>query len=83
MTLQSHLNEPFNATVSLLNTEGLDASQVKIRLASPDDFSRAGVDRAYFLVGLKFEVQLDENGGGKHQPRDLKKTNEMFSFHPH
>ena len=65
LTLESYLNEPLRANVDLLEVGNLDEGQVKIRLASRDDFDRAGVERAYFLTSLIFEVVIDSSGGGK------------------
>ncbi len=62
--LQSGLNQPLQAEIELNNLGELDAQQVAIKLAGPDDFSRAGVERVYFLNDLKFVVQTDGKGGG-------------------
>jgi len=64
MTLESFLNEPLKAKVDLLNTGDLDEDQIKVRLATTEDFDRLGVDRAYFLTGIKFEIQVDDSGRG-------------------
>ncbi|MBA6412037.1 tetratricopeptide repeat protein [Parahaliea sp. F7430] len=64
LSLESFLNEPLKAKVDLLNTADLQADQIKVRLATAEDFNRLGVDRAYFLTGIKFEIQLDEQGRG-------------------
>jgi len=60
LTLESFLNEPFKASVDLLNTGSLSEHQIKVRLATSDDFDRMGVDRAYFLTSIKFKVVLDD-----------------------
>lgn len=65
LTLDSFLNEPFKARVDLLNAEGLNQHQIRIRLATSDDFDRMGVDRAYFLTSIIFEVEIDDKGRGK------------------
>ncbi|MCX2981676.1 LysM peptidoglycan-binding domain-containing protein [Halieaceae bacterium IMCC14734] len=65
LTLQSYLNEPLRAEVDLLEIGGLDEGQVRIRLAASEDFERAGVERAYFLTGLKFEIKLDGRDEGR------------------
>ena len=65
LTLQSYLNEPLRAEVDLLEVDGLDEGQVRIRLAANEDFDRAGVDRAYFLTGLKFEIELEGRDQGR------------------
>ncbi len=62
ISLKSYLNEPLEAEVQLLETGDLDPSQIRVRLATREDFSRAGVDRAYFLTSLRFEVVGGEQG---------------------
>ncbi|MEP4485029.1 MAG: FimV/HubP family polar landmark protein [Halioglobus sp.] len=64
ITLESFLNEPLKAQVDLLNTDGLHSDEIRIRLATSDDFERLGVDRAYFLTGIKFDVTVDASGRG-------------------
>jgi pilus assembly protein FimV len=56
LTLNSFLNEPFDGEVELLEMGDLDPAQVKVRLATREDFTRAGVERAYFLTSLRFAV---------------------------
>tara|TARA_R110001599_G_scaffold353870_1_gene601265 strand:- start:49151 stop:51421 length:2271 start_codon:yes stop_codon:yes gene_type:complete len=62
MTLDSYLNEPLDAQVDLLNVGGLHEDQIRVRLATSDDFARMGVDRAYFLTSISFDVEIDDNG---------------------
>lgn len=62
LTLDSFLNEPLKAQVGLLNTGGLHADQIRVRLATREDFERMGVDRAYFLTNIQFEVSQNESG---------------------
>ncbi|WP_226665014.1 FimV/HubP family polar landmark protein [Microbulbifer aggregans] len=59
--LNSTLNQPLNAEIKLLQTRGLGDSEIKVRLASEEDFDRAGVDRAYLLSELRFEVDYSGN----------------------
>lgn len=54
--LNSTLNQPLNAEISLLQTRGLGENEIRVRLASPEDFERAGVDRSYLLSELRFDV---------------------------
>jgi len=61
LTLKSYLNEPLQAEVALLETSDLDPTQIRVRLATREDFARAGVDRAYFLTSMKFEVEQRED----------------------
>ncbi len=62
--LDSFLNEPLKARVDLLNTEGLHSDEVRIRLATREDFERMGVERAYFLTSISFAVNVDASGKG-------------------
>ena len=62
LTLESYLNEPLRAEVDLLETADVDAGEVKVRLASREDFERAGVERSYFLTKLNFEIETSESG---------------------
>ncbi len=63
LTLESYLNEPLVAEVELLEIGELDPTQIRVRLATREDFSRAGVERAYFLTSLRFEVVAVPSGG--------------------
>ncbi len=65
ITLNSTLNQPLDAQIRLFDVGNLDASQVIVRLASAEDFRRAGVDRDFFLTNLRFEVELDDRGVGR------------------
>jgi len=59
---RSALNERFIAEIELLDTRGLDASEVIASLASAEDFERVGVERFFFLTDLKFEVVPNARG---------------------
>ncbi|MCW8127051.1 FimV/HubP family polar landmark protein [Microbulbifer halophilus] len=54
--LNSTLNQPLDAEIGLLQTRGLGDGEIKVRLASPEDFERAGIDRSYMLTELRFDV---------------------------
>ncbi|MGI9296204.1 MAG: type IV pilus assembly protein FimV, partial [Pseudomonadales bacterium] len=62
--LNSGLNEPLDAEIKLLNTGDLNASQIIIKLASAEDFARAGAERDFFLTNFKYKTKLDGKGGG-------------------
>lgn len=61
-TLYSHLNEPLRAELVLLQTDGLDAADIRLGLASAGEFERLGVDRGQFLSQLVFDVQFGVSG---------------------
>ena len=56
LDLKSALNQPLQAEIELIDTEGLTEYEIKPTLATAADFERAGVDRVYFLTKIKFEV---------------------------
>ena len=56
--MQSYLNEPLRAEVELLDVKKLAVEDIKVRIATQDDFDRLGVERAYFLTNIKFDVVL-------------------------
>ena len=63
LTLKSHLDQPLEAEIRLLEVRELTEREVLVELASPSDFERLGVDRNFFLTSLKFDVVLDAKGG--------------------
>ncbi len=65
LTLESFLNEPLKASVDLLNIDGLHEDQIRVRLATTEDFKKLGLDRVYFLTGIKFDVVADSAGGAR------------------
>ncbi|WP_295513913.1 FimV/HubP family polar landmark protein [uncultured Pseudomonas sp.] len=52
--LNSALNQPFDATIDLSDLRDLGTAELRPSLASPEEFGKAGVDRAFFLNDLKF-----------------------------
>lgn len=54
--LNSALNEKLDANIELLDSAGLQPTEVIVSLASADDFERVGVERFFFLTDLRFEV---------------------------
>ncbi|MBD2836810.1 FimV family protein [Pseudomonas sp. JM0905a] len=62
ITLHSALNQPLDAEIELLEVGDLNDSEIKIRLASADDFERAGVDRFIFLNDLRFSPVIRGSG---------------------
>ncbi|MDN5848993.1 MAG: tetratricopeptide repeat protein [Nitrococcus sp.] len=53
----SALNEPLSARIPLLSLERSDTASIRVSLASPAAFERAGLDRPFYLSRLKFEVK--------------------------
>ncbi|HKK05609.1 MAG TPA: FimV/HubP family polar landmark protein [Gammaproteobacteria bacterium] len=60
--LNSALNEPLNADISLLSATPQDVSGLTVKLAGHDAFANAGIDRTAVLNELKFTVKSRANG---------------------
>lgn len=54
ISLHSGLNQPFNADIELLDVAGLGPEDMRVALASPEAFAKAGLDRPFFLADLRF-----------------------------
>lgn len=63
LRLQSTINQPLSAEIELLSVEGREASQLRARLGTPEDFARAGLERSHALTGLSFRPVLDAADG--------------------
>ncbi|WP_046271467.1 FimV/HubP family polar landmark protein [Pseudomonas syringae] len=63
ITLHSALNQPLNAEIQLLETGGLSNEDVVARLASPEAFAKAGIERVFFLNDLRFTPALRGDRG--------------------
>jgi len=58
ITLHSALNQPLRADIALVDAAGLSEGDLSASLAAPEDFSRAGVERVFFLNNLRFTPVL-------------------------
>ena len=59
--VNSALNQELDAEIALLSTTAADAEQMIVKLASSEEFNRAGIDRPYLLTSLRFKI-FDKNG---------------------
>lgn len=62
ITLNSYLNQPFDADIRLISATPADLESVQVSLASPAEFSRAGLDFNSNLRQLHFAVKSNANG---------------------
>ena len=60
--MQSALNQPFRANISLTSPGGTDLSQVKVSIAPAEAHQRAGLSRPRILANFKFKVEQDSRG---------------------
>ncbi|MEO4048739.1 FimV/HubP family polar landmark protein [Pseudomonas sp. CAU 1711] len=63
ISLHSALNQPLDADIELLQIGDLETDEIKVRLASAEDFTRSGVERFYFLNDLRFTPLLQGGRG--------------------
>lgn len=61
ITLHSALNQPLRADIALVDVGGLEEDELSVNLATAEQFTRAGVDRVFFLNDLKFTPILRGN----------------------
>ena len=62
LDLDSSLNEPFEARIPLLSASVEELDSLKVGLASPEAFERAGLQYGFGLEQLRFEIQQPESG---------------------
>ncbi len=58
----SYLDQPFSADIELIDVGNIPLSGIKVNLASAEDFERMGLERAYALSLLIFNVEKHANG---------------------
>ena len=63
LTLASSSGQPLSASVRLLDVQGLGADDIRISVASAEDFERFSVPRDAALNDLQFSLELDASGG--------------------
>ena len=62
LTVHTYLNEPLRAEVVLFDTESLKINDLRVELASEQEFQRVGAERVFWLTQLRFEVQAEGLG---------------------
>lgn len=62
ITLNSALNQPLNADISIKKVGDLSKAEILTKLAPIKEFNRSGVDRAYFLNDIQFDVRFSDDG---------------------
>ncbi len=62
IVVHSALDEPLDADIELISPTPEDITNLKVKLASPEAYLRAGIDRSYLLGDLRFRLRQDEQG---------------------
>ena len=78
ITLNSHLNEPLDAEIKLLSVGDLSKNELLPNLAGHEEFERAGVERVFFLTGIKFDVQKNADGSAVIKLKSSRIVREPF-----
>jgi len=62
LTSKSLLNQNFDGAITLLSVTPEEVDGIRVKLADAEAFSRAGVERPFYLSLLKFEPVLAGSG---------------------
>ena len=60
--LNSSLNQAFDARIELLSPTPAEIDTLSVRLADLEAFDRAGIERAFILTSLRFEIEINDSG---------------------
>lgn len=60
--LHSALNQSLDAEIPLILSPAENIADIQIRLAPPEAFEKAGIQRHYFLTNIKFETVVNKDG---------------------
>ncbi|MDJ0652898.1 MAG: FimV/HubP family polar landmark protein [Xanthomonadales bacterium] len=60
--VNSKLNEPLDAEIELLYDDASEPEATEVKLASPEDFARVGLDVGSLSVSLRFAVETNDAG---------------------
>jgi len=60
--LHSALNQNLRAEIPLVNPKVKSVSDIKVSLAAPDAFARAGIERPFYLSSLRFKPIIKTDG---------------------
>lgn len=78
MTLQSHLNEPFQAEIELIDIGREPLAGIKASLASVNEYEQFGLDASYALSDIVFQVDKNQSGKPIIKLRSVKKITEPY-----
>jgi pilus assembly protein FimV len=76
--LHSALNQPFDAEIELISPTTDELAGLKVGLASPDLYSRYGLDRPQYLSAFTFSVQRSRDGRASIKVSSNRSVTEPF-----
>jgi len=80
ISLHSALGQPFNADIELIEAGGLTPEEIVVTLASAEVFSKAGVERVFFLNDLRFTPVIRGNRAVVHVESHKAVTEPYLDF---
>lgn len=78
MNIMSSLDQPFQAEVPLLQVNRVSLENIKVNVATPDDYVRIGLERNDILTSFHFEVKKDKQGRAVIVIRSNERVTEPF-----
>ncbi|RUQ81637.1 hypothetical protein EKM59_09945 [Legionella septentrionalis] len=78
MTVHSSLNQPFNAEIELIDIDSIPLTGIQASIASVEDFERVGLERAYVLDLLAFQVGKNTAGKPVLKIRSVERISEPY-----
>src|SRR5688572_7643469 len=76
--LHSALNQPFDAEIELLSPTADELAALKVGLASPDLYTRYGLDRPQYLSTFEFSIQRTRDGRASIKVTSNRSVTEPF-----
>lgn len=61
ISVESYLNEPLDARIALVSINSAEAEGLRVSLADPEAFKKAGLIRPPHLNKLRFKTEVDKN----------------------
>ena len=78
--LDSALNEPLRAEISLLSATPDELANLTVALASAETFARYGIDRPFYLQDIQFNIVGDGNGSAVQLRSRTSMTEPFLTF---
>lgn len=75
---KSSLGQPLRVEVELSDLGDLTSEDIKIGLATQEDFDRLGIERSFFLAELRFEVVVNAGSRSYIKITSAKRVSEPF-----
>ena len=75
---KSALGQPLRVEVELSDLGDLTSEDIKVTLATQEDFARLGIERDFFLTDLRFEVVVNASGRSYIRVNSSKRVIEPF-----